>query len=444
MMARMDTHEKESNRQNTGDSARRRRRRALRRRQRRRRILIRRCLLAVLILSAVFLLVRCGAGKRNSANSAGTLSESGSGTREETGSGAADGNIGESAGSSGNGAAVGETGDAGGAQGSSSESGGTADRASAAASDGTTAAVSDGTAAVSADGTGAPEIPKLFSGYAPKRTGAEQTIAQTQDMQSNYAVLINGATGEITAGFNEDTRIVPASMTKILTLLTAVKEIEKKGQNADGTYAAVDDPFTITIEITDFAYQNGGSSTGFAVGETVPVRDLLYGTILPSGADSAAGLAIYTAGSQEAFVDLMNQELQELGLSGTSHFTNCVGFYDPEHYSTPSDMAMILKAAVEDPLCRKVLSTHQYTTTATEQHPEGIALSNWFLRRIEDKDTHGTVLCAKTGYVKESRNCAASFEVSDSGTPYFCVTADAHSAWRCIYDQVTIYSTYVN
>ena len=138
----------------------------------------------------------------------------------------------------------------------------------------------------------------------------------------------------------------------------------------------------------------------------------------------------------------MNRKVAELGLSGTSHFTNCVGLYDDDLYTTPSDMAMILKAAVENDLCREVLSAHTYTTSSTAQHPEGITISNWFLRRIEDKDTHGTVRCAKTGYVKESWNCAASYQISNDGGHYICVTAHAHSAWRAIYDHVEIYDLY--
>ena len=69
-------------------------------------------------------------------------------------------------------------------------------------------------------------------------------------------------------------------------------------------------------------------------------------------------------------------------------------------------------------------------------------MSNWFLRRIEDKDCGGEVLGAKTGFVNQSGSCAASYGVSASGTPYICVTANAHSSWRCIYDQVEIYKNY--
>lgn len=73
---------------------------------------------------------------------------------------------------------------------------------------------------------------------------------------------------------------------------------------------------------------------------------------------------------------------------------------------------MPLKAAVANDWVREVLSTKVHTTTATEQNPEGLVLSNWFLRRIEDKESGGTVLCAKTGFVAQSEDCAASYEIS--------------------------------
>ena len=182
---------------------------------------------------------------------------------------------------------------------------------------------------------------------------------------------------------------------------------------------------------------------GFLDEEKVPIRDLFYGTALQSGGDAALGLAVYVSGSQEAFVLLMNQKLEELGIADSTHFTNCVGLYDEAHYSTVYDMAVIMKAAVQNELCRDFLSAHIYTTKPTEEHPEGIEISNWFLRRIEDKDTGGEVLCAKTGYIVQSKNCAVSYGSFAGGTPYICVTAGSTSSWRCIYDHVEIYNRYV-
>ena len=179
------------------------------------------------------------------------------------------------------------------------------------------------------------------------------------------------------------------------------------------------------------------------VDEMVPVRELFYGTILSSGADAALGLATYVAGSQEAFVALMNEKLEELGIADTAHFTNCVGLYDEAHKGTVSDMAVILEAAMDNDLCREVLGARTYETLPTTDHPEGQILSNWFLRRIEDKDTGGIeVTGAKTGYVVESGNCAASCGETADGRRYICVTADAYSSWRAIYDHVALYKTY--
>ena len=71
-----------------------------------------------------------------------------------------------------------------------------------------------------------------------------------------------------------------------------------------------------------------------------------------------------------------------------------------------------------------------------DEDAEVIGISNWFLRRIEDKDTHGTVVCGKTGFTNEAGNCAVSYQESDDGGHYICVTAQAPGGWTCIYDHV--------
>ena len=256
----------------------------------------------------------------------------------------------------------------------------------------------------------------------------------SEEVISSHAILIDESADEIVAAKGAYDRISPASMTKVLTVLVAAEQI---------TEEQLDNTFTMTREITDYAYVNDCSAVNFLDGEMVTVRDLFYGTVLPSGADAALGLAIYVAGSHEAFMDMMNAKLDELGLSDTAHFTNCVGLYDENHYCTIYDMAVIMKAAVNNDMCREFLSAKKYTTTATVEHPEGILISNWFLRRIEDKDTGGEMLCAKTGYVVQSQNCAVSYGTSADGTPYICVTAGSTSSWRCIYDHVEIFNRYV-
>lgn len=275
-----------------------------------------------------------------------------------------------------------------------------------------------------------PTIPTSGGTYSASE--AENMTAVDGEVVSSSVIVIDRDTNTIISQRGGKDRINPASMTKILTVLVAAEHINN-----------LEDPVTITRDVTDFSFSNDCSIVGFDVDETVTVKDLMYGTILPSGADAGIALAKYVAGSHEAFVDMMNEKVKELGLSDTTHFTNCVGIYDENHYSTPYDMAMILAAAVDNPLCKEVLNARKYTTTKTEQHPDGIMISNWFLRRIEDKDTKGEVLCAKTGYVVQSGNCAASYSEGTNGRKLICVTAGSTSSWRCIYDHVAIYQQFM-
>ena len=275
-----------------------------------------------------------------------------------------------------------------------------------------------------------PEQPKLpFSAVS-----TAQTVQLGAEFPSAYAVVVDLSNGSIIAEKDAHAVISPASMTKLLTLLVAAEQIKD-----------LNDTFTMTIEITDYCYVNDCSVVGYKVGETATLRELLYGVILPSGADASLAVANYVAGSHEAFVELMNQKLEELDLSETAHFTNCVGLYDENHHCTVYDMAMILKAAMENDLCREILYAHTYPTAPTSEHPDGQILSNWFLRRIEDKDTGDIeVIGAKTGYVTQAGSCAASCGRDPDGNEYICVTGDANSSWRAIYDHVDLYSTYCN
>ncbi len=268
-------------------------------------------------------------------------------------------------------------------------------------------------------------IPVIYEAYS---TAVTQEFGE--DIVSKYGIFIDLEEGAILAQKDARVKMSPASMTKILTVLVAAEHVEEE---------QLDDTVPITIDITDYCYVNGCSVAGFSLNEQVSVRDLFYGTILPSGAEAAVALAVYVAGSHEAFVDLMNEKLQALGLSETTHFTNCVGLYDEDHYSTAYDIAMILKAASDNAFCREILSAHTYNTSQTQENPEGLLISNWFLRRIEDRDTHGEVVCGKTGYVAKSGSCAASLGVDKNGREYICVTAGSSTRMQCIADQTALY-----
>ena len=120
-----------------------------------------------------------------------------------------------------------------------------------------------------------PEEPAPYTAEA-----TASTITLGDEIDSSYAVVIDGDAGTILAEKAADTRINPASMTKVLTLLVAAEHVTN-----------LDDTFTMTIDITDYCYVNDCSVVGLEIGEIVPIRELLYGTILPSGADGANALA---------------------------------------------------------------------------------------------------------------------------------------------------------
>lgn len=270
----------------------------------------------------------------------------------------------------------------------------------------------------------------VASDYSASEASSVSSISG--DVVSSYAILINNDTKEIVGTKNAYDQIVPASMTKVMTVLVAANNI---------TEDQLDEVVTMSHEAIDYSYAGGGSTSGFVEDEQVTVRDLFYGTILPSGGDAAAQLAMYVAGDVDSFVELMNEEVATLGLSN-SHFTNPVGFYADDHYSTPYDIAIIMMAALDNDICKEVLCTKVYNSTVTNVNPEGITISNWFLRRIEDKDIGGTIGGAKTGYVDESGSCAVSSMTTESGTEYICCTAKSSSSWQCIYDHVFIYNNY--
>lgn len=265
-------------------------------------------------------------------------------------------------------------------------------------------------------------------------TADETTAKFPKTVVSKNGVLIDVENEKILAQRGAKKKIYPASMTKILTVLVAAEHL---------TEEQLEEKVKITPEITDYCYVNDCSNVGYVKNEKVPVRELFYGTIMPSGADAALALVNYVAGSHENFVDLMNEKLVELGISETTHFTNCVGIYNDDHYSTVYDMAIIMKAASENELCKQVLNTRVFTTTPNKKHKEGIVLSNLFLRRIEDKYTAGEVLYAKTGFVNQSGNCSASMATDKNGKEYICVTVGSTSSWRCIYDHVDIYNAFL-
>lgn len=259
----------------------------------------------------------------------------------------------------------------------------------------------------------------------------EYEAVSDEDFTAGYAILVDADNNEIIAGKNYDKKIYPASLTKIMTLLVAVENIDNLKDTYTFTY---DDIHPLVVE--------NASRADFMEDETVTAEDLMYASILVSGADGTLGLSNIVAGSEEAFVELMNKKAEEMGLKNT-HFTNASGLHDKNHYSTVEDMAVILKTAVENETCKEILSAVEYTTSKTKQHEEGIILRSLVFQRLTDYyvENGGDVLGGKTGFTDESKHSLATF-YEDGGRNYICVTSKSTDKWKAVEDSIMLYEKF--
>lgn len=245
---------------------------------------------------------------------------------------------------------------------------------------------------------------------------------------SGYAVLLDVDENRIVGEKFADVRMYPASMTKLMTLIVAIENTED-----------LDDTYTFTEEELAPLIEQNASRAGFDPGETVTITDLLYGAALPSGADATHALAVHTAGSEEAFVQLMNEKVEAMGLTDT-HFMNASGLHDPDHYSTALDMALILEYCLRNDLCREVISTYTYTSGATEQHPEGIEMYDTMFGKMYGTEVEGiTILGGKTGFTDEAGHCLASYARTPDGHTYIAVTAMGQTKWKPVFEAFKLY-----
>ena len=215
----------------------------------------------------------------------------------------------------------------------------------------------------------------------PKATTAEEI-----KLIAKGAVLIDAFTGETLYEKNPDERLYPASSTKVLTALLVIEA------------GNLDQKVVIAREDT----QEEPTAIGFREGEQFTRRELLYALLLKSANDVAHALARDNAGSVEAFAQKMTERAHQLGALH-SHFHNPHGLHHPEHYSTPHDMALIFRAAMQQPVYRQYVSTLHHDWMS----PRGIiALRN------SNRLLSGFPGCTggKTGYTVAARHvlvCAA-------------------------------------
>lgn len=255
---------------------------------------------------------------------------------------------------------------------------------------------------------------------------APTTATETIDINDPTKVLarncvlleVDGNESKILASHEADTEIYPASMTKMMTLITFVDMVDPDVLED----TIIMDPAVVAEQEAQMAYV-----AGFTPGEACRVKDLLYAMMLPSGADAAMVLANYVSGSEAAFAEEMNRMAAEMGLEH-SHFVNCTGLHNDAHTSSINDMARILQFAMNDPVCNEIMSTLQYTTATTLEHPEGIKLTSTTLSRMVGNELEGLadplhIRGGKTGFTNPAGQCLAVWAESDSGKTYICVVA---------------------
>lgn len=247
---------------------------------------------------------------------------------------------------------------------------------------------------------------------------------------SPQAILIRVNDGTILLEKNPEQRIYPASMTKIMTALLAAEEAPDLNEKV-----------TIQKSVIDGMNNRDASMAGFLPDEQVSERDLLYGVILPSGAECCVGLADRLESTEPNFVRSMNMKAAELGLRGT-HFVNTTGLHDPNHYSTVKDIAVLLDCALKNKTFRRVFTTLSYTTSPTNKHAGGVFFRSTMSRCLRScKAGNATILGGKVGFTDQAGLCLASL-AEMNGKEYILVTAGVKNVYRGeIQDALTVYGS---
>ncbi|MEG0416158.1 MAG: hypothetical protein RR565_08480 [Erysipelothrix sp.] len=244
--------------------------------------------------------------------------------------------------------------------------------------------------------------------------GSVLTYADSKEYYSPVYYMVNRDTSEVIASKDENKKIHPASLTKIMTILLAVELLNENQLNE--TFEIPTDVFTNLRELD-------ASVAGFDPGEKVKVIDILYGIMLPSGADASRAIAFYLKGSEKNFVKAMNEKAKKLGLKNTN-FENTSGLDHPSHLSTAADIHIILENALKQPLFKKIFEAYSYTSSPTNLKKSGYIWMNKNLDYALQHENPSPITGAKSGYTKLSGSSLASIG-SVEGTNYLLVTSGA-------------------
>ena len=246
-------------------------------------------------------------------------------------------------------------------------------------------------------------------------------FASSFDITSKYVILYNLNDDEVLFEQDSNKQTSIASLTKMMTALVAIENIDD-----------FDELVTITNE--DFLGTSGYSKAEFSVGDTVTYEDLLYGILLPSGADAVNAIVNNTLG-YDSFVTEMNNLADQIGLSNTS-FSNPIGKDDEDNYSTASDIATLLKYALKNEIFQKIFTTKEYTTS------NGLVLEST-LYPYKDILEVDKIAGSKSGFTKDAGRCLASIATLN-GVDYLLVVINASTDqnYSAVLDSLAIYDYY--
>ncbi len=247
-------------------------------------------------------------------------------------------------------------------------------------------------------------------GYVPT-TPNDVSVIGYYDMQSKNAILVDCSTNTSIAQRLADQAIYPASLTKIMTVVVAYENIND-----------LNDTFRMTADLVRKAANQGASLAGFWAGSVLTMKDLMYGAVLPSGAEATYALAQYVAGSEESFAALMNKKAAELGMTKT-HFVTVTGLHDPNHYSTVRDMATLMNYAMSIPAIKEIMSAVEYRTTDGKNLTSLVFAKTGHVHKTYNNGV--TMIAGKSGYTPEAAYCLATYYESDDGKRYILITAGA-------------------
>ena len=243
----------------------------------------------------------------------------------------------------------------------------------------------------------------------------ETNFAPPVELNSKYAFIYNIKEDRVMYENDSNKEIPVASLTKIMTAIIAIEN-----SNLDTEVIMVKEDFKDMYEY---------AIAGFDVGDKVTVKDLIYGTLLPSGSDAVNALVRTVSSSEEEFVKLMNNKVKELGLNNT-YFSNAIGM-DEGNYSSVYDVSKILDYALNNQIFKEIFTTKEHY------------VNNLLLKGPLYKLNSNLINGAKTGFTYDAMYCLASFsEVDDLN--YIVVTANANSYKEVMEDHINIYNYYFN